>query len=88
MFAHKGETLEEYWDMTLRTLDWGDGQGPNMIVDDGGDMTMMVLDGAEWEKRYEANKELPDPERVETDDEKALFLCLRKTIPKFPTRFR
>lgn len=59
-----------------------------MIVDDGGDMTMMVLNGAEWEKRYELNGELPDPERVESDDEKALYACLRDIIPKFPKRFR
>ena len=42
VFAFKGETLEEYWEFTDRILDWGDGKGPNMILDDGGDATMMV----------------------------------------------
>ena len=41
VFAHKGETLEEYWSYTDRILDWGNGQGPNMIIDDGGDATQI-----------------------------------------------
>ncbi|MBK8978017.1 MAG: adenosylhomocysteinase [Planctomycetes bacterium] len=49
-FAWKGETLEEYWWCTEQALTWPDGQLPNMILDDGGDATMMVLKGAEWEK--------------------------------------
>ena len=40
VFAHKGETLEEYWDFTDRMMDWGNGLTPNMILDDGGDATM------------------------------------------------
>src|SRR5271156_4470642 len=42
VFAWKGETLTEYWWCTEQALDWGDGQGPNMILDDGGDATMLV----------------------------------------------
>ncbi len=49
VFAWKGESLEEYWWCTERALTWPDGQTPNMILDDGGDATMMVLKGAEWE---------------------------------------
>jgi len=41
----------------------------------------MLLEGAEWEAKYEATKELPDPARVETDDEKTLYVLLRKLIP-------
>ena len=48
-FAWKGETLEEYWECTNRALTWPDG-APNMILDDGGDATMLVHKGAEWEK--------------------------------------
>lgn len=88
VFAWKGESVEEYWELTLRTLDWGNEEGPNMIVDDGGDMTLMVLEGAEWEAKYEANGALPDPSRVESDDERALLELLRREIPKNPTRFR
>jgi adenosylhomocysteinase len=45
VFAWKGETLEEYWWCTLQVLNWPDGEGPNMIVDDGGDATLMVHQG-------------------------------------------
>ena len=69
-------------------MDWGNGEGPNLIVDDGGDMTLLLLEGSEWERRYEATGELPDPSRVESDDEKALFSMLRREIPKHPNRFR
>jgi len=50
VFAWKGESLEEYWCCTERALDFGNGLGPNLIVDDGGDATMMVHLGYEAEK--------------------------------------
>ncbi len=50
VYAWKGETLEEYWWCTERALDFGDGKGPDMIVDDGGDATMMIIKGAQAEK--------------------------------------
>jgi len=50
VFAWKGETLEEYWWCTERALDFGEGKGPDLIVDDGGDATMMIIKGAQAEK--------------------------------------
>ncbi len=50
VFAWKGETLEEYWRCTELALSWPDGEGPNMILDDGGDATLFVHKGAEYEK--------------------------------------
>jgi len=50
VFAWKGETLEEYWWCTEQALTWPDGGGPNMILDDGGDATLLVHRGAEYEK--------------------------------------
>ena len=50
VFAWKGETLEEYWWCTEQVLNWPDGGGPNMIVDDGGDATLLVHKGVEYEK--------------------------------------
>jgi adenosylhomocysteinase len=50
VFAWKGETLEEYWKATENALTWPDGEGPNMILDDGGDATLLVHKGAEYEK--------------------------------------
>lgn len=49
VFAWKGETLEEYWWCTSQVLHWDDGAGPNLILDDGGDATMLVVKGAEFE---------------------------------------
>ena len=50
VFAWKGETLVEYWECTDAALTWPGGEGPNMILDDGGDATMLVHKGREWEK--------------------------------------
>ncbi len=51
VFAWKGETLEEYWECTQRALDFGQGRGPQQIVDDGGDATLMIHLGVEFEGR-------------------------------------
>src|SRR6187549_397304 len=58
VFAWKGETLEEYWWCTEQALTWPGQDGPNMILDDGGDATLLVHKGAE----YEAAGAVPDPE--------------------------
>ena len=57
VFAWKGETLEEYWWCTEQALTWPDGEGPNMILDDGGDATLLVHKGVEFEKAGA----VPDP---------------------------
>jgi len=62
VFAWKGETLEEYWWCTEKALAWPDGQLPNMILDDGGDATMMVLKGAEWQAQGVPALKPEDPE--------------------------
>ncbi len=50
VFAWKGETLEEYWWCTAEALVWPDGEGPDLIVDDGGDATLFIHKGVEYEK--------------------------------------
>merc|ERR1719283_405622 len=60
VFAWKGESLEEYWDCTLAALTWPDNTGPDMIVDDGGDATLLVHEGVKWEKKFEADGSRPD----------------------------
>ena len=57
VFAWKGETLEEYWWCTLQALTWPQGEGPNMILDDGGDATLLIHKGVEFEKEGE----VPEP---------------------------
>jgi adenosylhomocysteinase len=50
VFAWKGETLEEYWDLTLRAISFPKGQGPQLVVDDGGDVTLLIHKGCELEE--------------------------------------
>ncbi|VAH37369.1 unnamed protein product [Triticum turgidum subsp. durum] len=62
VFAWKGETLEEYWWCTERCLDWGAGGGPDLIVDDGGDATLLIHEGVKAEEEFEKSGKVPDPE--------------------------
>ena len=82
VFAWKGETLADYWWCTERALDFGEGEGPNLIVDDGGDATMMIHVG------YAAEND-PSVLDVATEalDEKELFTCLKKTFAGDPQRW-
>jgi adenosylhomocysteinase len=82
VFAWKGESLEEYWWCTERALDFGNGVGPQMIVDDGGDATMMVHIGHAAEK----NPSLLDKE-MEGADERELFKILKKIFKDSPARW-
>jgi adenosylhomocysteinase len=83
VFAYKGESLEEYWDYIDRTLDWGNSEGPNMILDDGGDATLFVHLG------FEATK---DPSILDkkpgSEEEGILYAQLKKSIKKDPKRFK
>jgi len=78
VFAVKGESLEEYWDYTHRILEWSDGGTPNMILDDGGDATLLVTLGAQHEK----NGTLP-PEGT-NEEERILFAAMRKHLKEKP----
>ena len=82
VFAWKGETLEEYWWCTERALSWGDG-GPNMILDDGGDATMLVHKGAEFERAGA----VPDPSTGESDEFRVFLTLLQKTVAEDPGRW-
>ena len=64
VFAWKGETLEEYWWCSEQALTWPDGEGPNMILDDGGDVTLLVHKGVEYEKAGA----VPDPASAENEE--------------------
>src|SRR5437763_1134461 len=65
VFAWKGETLDEYWWCTSEALEWPDGSGPTLIVDDGGDATLVVHKGAEFEKAGKVPPFDPDKEPEE-----------------------
>jgi adenosylhomocysteinase len=87
VFAWKNMTCKEYWWCTLQALTFPDGSGPDSIVDDGGDMTLMLIEGMKWEKKYKEEKKLPNPDDVEAEDEKALYEFFREYIPQDPDRF-
>ena len=76
VFAWKGETLEEYWWCTEQALMWPGEDGPNMILDDGGDATMMVMKGSEWEK---AGK-VPAGKKDDGEDWAELLKCMKASI--------
>lgn len=88
VFAIKGETLEDYWLYTLKALTWEGRDGPDLIVDDGSDATLMVHEGVKWEIAYEKNKTLPDPSKADNEDYMVLLKLLKEIVPKEPTRFR
>ncbi|HEY5696515.1 MAG TPA: adenosylhomocysteinase [Acidimicrobiales bacterium] len=81
VYAWKGETLEEYWWCTEQALVWpDDGEGPNMILDDGGDATMLVHLGTE----YERAGEVPDPSTAESEEFEVVLQTLTRTLGEDP----
>ncbi len=79
VFAYKGESLEEYWDFTHRLFEWSDGGTPNMILDDGGDATLLVILGSEAEKDISV---LSNPT---CEEETVLFASIKKRLETNPT---
>jgi adenosylhomocysteinase len=74
VFAWKGETLEEYWWCTEQALTWTDGEGPNMILDDGGDATLLIHKGVE----FEAAGAVPDPSTADNDEFRIILETLQR----------
>src|SRR5437763_727873 len=83
VFAWKGETLEEYWWCTERMLTWPGHEGPNMILDDGGDATMLVLKG----KEFEAAGAVPDPAQAESAEFRVFLTLLQQSLESDPQRW-
>jgi adenosylhomocysteinase len=83
VFAWKGETLEEYWWCTEQALTWPDGNGPNMILDDGGDATLLVHKGVEYEKAGA----VPDPASAESDEFRIVLETLQRSLAEDAQRF-
>jgi adenosylhomocysteinase len=83
VFAWKGETLEEYWWCTEQALDWGDGEGPNMILDDGGDATLLVHKGVEFEKAGA----VPDPASADSEEFRVVLETLQRSLEAEPQRW-
>src|SRR5215210_1794339 len=86
VFAWKGETLEEYWWCTEQALGWegGDGlSGPNMILDDGGDATLLVHKGVEYEKAGA----VPDPSSTDNEELQVILQTLQRTLSEDPQKW-
>ncbi|MYD75837.1 MAG: adenosylhomocysteinase [Gammaproteobacteria bacterium] len=79
VFAFKGETLEEYWSFTNRIMEWPDGGGPNMILDDGGDATLLLILGS----RAETDPSVLD--NPGSEEEEALFASIRWQLERDPS---
>jgi len=82
VFAWKGETLEEYWWCTEQALLWPDG-GPNMVLDDGGDATLLVHKGVEFEKAGA----VPDPAGADSEEMAVVLSLLARSVAEDPSRW-
>ncbi|MCX7373942.1 MAG: adenosylhomocysteinase [Alphaproteobacteria bacterium] len=82
VFAKKGETLEEYWDYVRKTLEWGDGGEPNMLLDDGGDMTLLVHYGLRAEQG-----DVAFLDRATNEEETVFFALIKKCLVEKPGWF-
>ncbi len=83
VFAWKGETLEEYWWATDRMMTWPDGNGPNMILDDGGDATMLIHKGVE----FESAGEVPDPTTASNPELAIVLGLLQRSLKAEPLKW-
>ncbi len=82
VFAKKGETLEEYWDYVRKTLEWGDGGEPNMLLDDGGDMTLLVHYGLRAEQG-----DVAFLDKASNEEETVFFALIKKCLVEKPGWF-
>jgi adenosylhomocysteinase len=80
VYAWKGETLEEYWWCTEQALNWPDGEGPNMILDDGGDATLLVHKGVEFEQAGA----VPDPASADSEEFRIVLETLQRSLAEDP----
>ena len=87
VFAWKGETLEEYWDCTEDMLTWPGADGPDLIVDDGGDATLLIHKGKEWEEKFAADGSLPDPASTTNPEFKCVLTIIKRSIQKDATKW-
>ncbi len=83
VYAWKGETLKEYWWCTEQVLQWPDGGGPNMILDDGGDATLLVHKGAEFEKAGA----VPDPDSADSEELRVILSLLQRSLQEDDVRW-
>eukprot|EP00490_Sorites_sp_Unknown_P012610 CAMPEP_0114660560 /NCGR_PEP_ID=MMETSP0191-20121206/20329_1 /TAXON_ID=126664 /ORGANISM="Sorites sp." /LENGTH=418 /DNA_ID=CAMNT_0001889623 /DNA_START=93 /DNA_END=1350 /DNA_ORIENTATION=- len=87
VFAWKGENLQEYWDCTREALTWPNDDGPNLIVDDGGDATLLIHEGVKWELSYSKDKKLPEPDKEKNPEFKQVLRIIKEELLKDPKKW-
>merc|ERR1712159_512251 len=87
VFAWKEETIHEYWWCTLQALTWPNGKGPQMIVDDGGDATMLIHEGVKAEAAFAKDGTLPDPNSTTNAEFKCVLNIIKNSIGKDPKKW-
>ena len=89
VFAWKGETLPEYWDCTLKALTWNNNEGPDMIVDDGSDATMLIHLGVKYEKEYQETGKLPEFGELDVDNNEMhnVYKIILNTLKSDPLKW-
>lgn len=91
VFAWKGESLEEYWECTMKAITWpeddGKGDGPDIIVDDGGDMTLLIHEGFKAEEAFAKDGTLPNPGSVDNPEFKMVLSLCKRTLAQDPRKW-
>merc|ERR1712127_1015952 len=87
VFAWKGETLAEYWWCTEQMPTWPGCDGCDLLVDDGGDATMLIHKGRDFEIQYAKDKSLPDPNSTSNPEFKCVLQTIKDSIPLDPTKW-
>ena len=91
VFAWKNMSLEEYWENTLLACTWpvadAKGQGPDIIVDDGGDMTLLIHEGYSWEKKFAATGAKPDPKSTEDPEMQCVYTVIARELGVNPKKW-
>jgi len=88
VFAWKKESLSEYWWCTYMALSWGNNEGPNLIVDDGGDATLLIHEGVKAEEEFEKSGKMPNPATAKDEESKIVLQLIVNCLKKNPKKWR
>jgi len=88
VYAWKGQTIAEYWECMDATITWNDGEGMDIIVDDGGDVTLLIHEGFAAEQKFAKDPSYsPDPSSADNEEFACVLATIAKSLKKDPTRF-